>query len=278
MGCHNDSAKAGGLALSLLDLSHLDQHAEIAEKVIRKLRAGMMPPPGARRPDAGATRAFIAALADRIDEAAGAQPNPGGRPFQRLSRAEYARSIHDLLEIDPDVDALLPPDTYSDGFDNIADAQTFSPALMEGYIRAASAIAADALGDPKAAPRSVTHKVPSTASQMRHVEGAPLGTRGGISLVHHFPADGEYIFNMSFFTQGALVGSGSPNREQIEVSINGERVALLDIIPNQMSEQSRTGANLATGPIAVKSSTKRVSAAFIQKMSGLSDELVEPIE
>src|SRR5262249_31313251 len=151
------------------------------EKVIHKLRAGMMPPPGAKRPSVETSKAFVAFLEAALDKPAGTQPNPGWRSFQRLSQTEYARSVHDLLGLDVDVGALLPPDSLSDGFDNISDAQSFSPAVLEGYIRAGNKIIVDALGDAKASPTSVTFSISSTTNQLRHVDGAPLGTRGGVS-------------------------------------------------------------------------------------------------
>jgi hypothetical protein len=177
-----------------------------------------------------------------------------------------------------DVSALLPPDTPSAGFDNIADAQSFSPTVLEGYIRAAARIVTDALGDPAATPTSVTYNVPYTLSQMRRVDGAPMGTRGGISVVHNMPADGEYVFDIRLqaATNGGLIGRRSQN-EQIDVSIDGERVALLTI-PGNLSEGLATGLNVRTGRIAVKAGPHRVSAAFLPKFSGLVDDLVAPIE
>ena len=276
-GCHNDKTKSGGMTLTSLDLAHPEQNPELAEKVIRKVRAGMMPPPGAKRPEVEASKAFAAYLENAIDKAAAAHPNPGYRSFQRLSQAEYARSIHDLLGIDPEVATLLPPDSLHDGFDNIADAQSFSPAVLEGYIRAANRIVVDALGDPRTSATSATYSLSSTTNQLRHVDGAPMGTRGGISVVHNFPADGEYVFTVKFqaATNGGLIGRRSAG-EQVEVSINGERAALLDINPN-MSE-TNGGLSLKTGRIFVKAGPQRVSAAFIPKFSGLSDDLVAPIE
>src|SRR4051812_15656261 len=126
-GCHSERTKAGELVLAGFDAATIDRHAETSEKMIRKLRAGMMPPPGARRPDAAAVHAFVDAMETRLDKAAALNPNPGWRPFQRLNRVEYARAIHDLLAIDVDVNSFLPPDTLSSGFDNISDVQTFSP-------------------------------------------------------------------------------------------------------------------------------------------------------
>ncbi|HEY3043550.1 MAG TPA: DUF1587 domain-containing protein, partial [Vicinamibacterales bacterium] len=136
-GCHDDEMKTGGLTLEHFDAAQIEKHPELAEKMIRKLRAGLMPPPGApSRPDAARVGAFVTSLETRIDRAAAAHPNPGWRPFQRLNRAEFGRAVHDLLAIDVDVSALLPPDTVSHSFDNIADEQSFSPTLMEGYLRA----------------------------------------------------------------------------------------------------------------------------------------------
>jgi hypothetical protein len=276
-GCHNDNSRAGGMTLTSLDFTHPEKNAELAEKVIRKLRAGMMPPPGQKRPDLETGKAFATALENAIDKAAASNPNPGWRSFQRLSQAEYARSIRDLLGIEVDVSTLLPPDSLHDGFDNIAEAQSFSPAVLEGYMRAANKIVIDALGDPAAGPTSATYSLSSTTNQMRHVDGAPIGTRGGISVMHNFPADGEYVFTVKFqaATNGGLIGRRSAN-EQVEISINGERAALLDINAN-MSE-TNGGLSLRTGRIPVRSGPQRVSAAFFPKFSGLVDDLVAPIE
>jgi hypothetical protein len=279
IGCHNDKAKTGGLTLASFDPAHADESAEIAEKMIRKLRLGMMPPPGVRRPDADAISAFVTAIENRIDSVAGLRPNPGRRTFQRLNRAEYQRAVHDLLDLEVDVNAFLPPDTISGGFDNIADVQTFSPTLMEGYLRAASRISSLAAGDRNASPSEATYKVPRTRSQMRHVDGTPWGTRGGISVVHTFPADGEYTFRIMLHgtPTGELFGSVASRNEQLEVSINGERAALLDI-DYRMSETGKTGLNLLTPRIHVKAGPQHLAAAFIQKFDGVVDDLVAPID
>ena len=132
----------------------------------------------------------------QLDASAAAKPNPGGRSFQRLNRAEYTAAIRDLLSLDIDAGVYLPPDTKSENFDNIADVQTLSPTLLDAYLRAASEISWLAVGNPKATPSSATYTVPRTASQTEHVEGAPFGTRGGTSVVHIFPADGQYLFKV----------------------------------------------------------------------------------
>src|SRR5947207_8047998 len=193
VGCHNDKAKTGGLTLASFDAARPEQHPEIAEKMIHKLRLGMMPPPEVRRrPDAAAVTTLVTSIESKVDAAAALHPNPGRRPFQRLNRAEYQRSVRDLVDLDVDVNAFLPPDTVSNGFDNIADAQSFSPTLMEGYLRAASKISALAIGDRNASASEATYKVPRTQSQMHHIDGTPWGTRGGVAVTHTFPADGEY--------------------------------------------------------------------------------------
>ena len=276
-GCHNQNLKSGGMSLTDLDLAHVENNPELAEKVIKKLRVGLMPPSGRPRPEAATMKSFVSALETTLDRTAALNPNPGFRPFQRLTRTEYALSVRDLLGIDVDVAALLPPDTLSDGFDNIADSQAFSATLSEGYLRAAAKVSRDTLGDPKAQPTSAIYKLPRTASQMRHVDGAPMGTRGGISVVYNFPADGEYNFRSLFHgtAEGALFGW--IEGEQFEVSIDGERITLQNVDP-KMSETQGTGLNLATGRVFVKAGAHRVSAAFIQKHSGIIDDNITPIE
>jgi len=210
--CHDDEAKTGGLSLEHFDAATIAQTPDVAEKMIKKLRAGMMPPPTVKeRPPLATLAAFASTLETKIDQAAALHPNPGRRPFQRLNRAEYARAVHDLLAIDPDVNAFLPPDTISHGFDNVADVQAMSPTLMEGYLRAASQISRLAVGDRNATATSVTYKLGRNMSQMRHVEGAPMGTRGGISVVHTFPADGDYVFKVSLHNEplGVIYGRTS---------------------------------------------------------------------
>ena len=276
-GCHSERGKAGGLSLAAFDAGAAAQHAEVSEKMIRKLRAGMMPPPGARRPEGDALASLAGALENRIDAAAAAAPNPGRRSFQRLNRAEYARAVKDLLALDVDVSGLLPPDSISSGFDNIADSQPLSPALMEGYLRAASQVTALAVGDPEAEPAEAHYRVPKTASQLRRVDGAPLGTRGGIALDHTFPADGDYVFRLELHgnADGFLFG-GPAAGEQIDVSLNGERKALLDVDPN-MAEVT-TSLFLKTPPIHVAAGPQHIAAAFLQRFEGPVNDLIAPID
>jgi hypothetical protein len=276
--CHNDRSKAGGLTLAGFDAAKAETNAEVAERMIRKLRVGMMPPPGAKRPDAATLLGVAAALETHLDKLASLSPRPGSRPFQRLNRAEYARSVHDLLGLEIDVAAFLPPDTVSGGFDNVADVQAPSATVMEGFVRAAGRIATLAIGDRAARPTEATYRVPRTASQMQRVEGAPMGTRGGVSVVHIFPADGEYSFRMMLHSSGDGTLFGSTARgEQLEVSVDGVRVALVDINP-RMSEADANGMNVHTPRVFVRAGPQRVTAAFIQRFKGPVDDLMSPIE
>jgi len=276
-GCHNDTSKSGNMTLTAIDMAHVDQNPELAEKIIKKLRTGLMPPANAKKPELETAKAFYTTLIAEIDKAAALKPNPGYRPFQRLTRDEYGRSIKDLLGINVDVEKYLPADMLSEGLDNIADNQQFSATLMEGYIRASSQIVRDALGDPHADPTSSVYKLPRTGGQLRHVAGAPFGTRGGISLVYNFPADGEYNFRS--LLHGTPTGGlfGNVNNEQLEVSIDGERIALLNIDPN-ISEAMLTGLNLYSGRIFVKAGPHRVSSAFLSKHSEIVEDDIAEIE
>ena len=272
--CHNDQMLTGNLTLQTFEVERASENAEIAEKVIRKLTAGMMPPPGMRRPGGDTLAALRAELEARIDEAAAAQPNPGARTFQRLNRAEYESSIRDLLSLDIRAGDYLPLDTKSANFDNIADVQMLSPTLMQAYLHGASEISRLAVGNPKALPTEARYKLSRLASQRDRVDGAPFGTRGGISVVHNFPADAEYLFSMVFFDApvAELFGKTSPFDEQIELSINGERMALLDIDRWMNADFEE----LKTDPIFVRAGPQRVSAAFVRRSEGPIEDLVSP--
>ena len=146
------------------------------------------------RPDVATTKAFATSIEAAIDKTAAANITPGSPDLHRLNRTEYRNSVRDLLDLDIDVTTMLPPDDSSHGFDNMAEALNVTPALMQGYVRAAGKIARAAIGDKSVAPAQVMYNVSKLVNQMRHVDGAPLGTRGGVSVVHDFPADGEYTF------------------------------------------------------------------------------------
>jgi Protein of unknown function (DUF1592)/Protein of unknown function (DUF1588)/Protein of unknown function (DUF1585)/Protein of unknown function (DUF1587)/Protein of unknown function (DUF1595) len=276
--CHNDQTLTANLTLASFDVAKAPETPETAEKMIRKLRAGMMPPSGMPRPGGDTINMLATELEDRMDAMAAASPNPGRRTFQRMNRAEYARAVRDMLDLDFDASAFLPPETMSHNFDNIADVQMMSATLMEGYLRAAGEVSRLAVGDPEAGPSEANYKVPRTASQLDHVDGAPIGTRGGISVIHNFPADGDYIFKIALHPgpTGFLFGMTSP-AEQLEVSIDGERASLLDI-DRWMTESDPNGMNIQTAVVHVTAGPHRVSAAFIERASGPVEDIIAPIE
>ena len=283
-GCHSDRAKAGGLSLANWNAMRAQEQPEVVEKIIRKLRAGMMPPAGAKRPDAVTLDALTHALESRMDEHASINPNPGWRPFQRLNRAEYTRAVKALLGIEVDITAFLPPDTLSAGFDNVADVQGLSPTVLEGYLRAASQISRLAVGDREATASAATYKVGRTMSQMRHIEGAPMGTRGGIAVMHIFPADGEYVIGVNLHNEplGGLYGRSTLSvmdiEEEIDIAIDGERVALIPLNQRMSESDPKNSLDPKTARISVKAGPHRVSAAFVQKFEAPINDILIPVE
>jgi hypothetical protein len=204
--------------LDTMDLDHVEKDAATWEKVVRKIKTGMMPPSGARRPDRTVLDSLAAEVETRLDRAAAAHPNPGTPALHRLNRTEYANAIRDLLSIDVDVAALLPADDATEGFDNIADALGTSPSLIQGYVSAAMKISRRAVGDRTAIPTQITYTAASGLAQDRHIEGLPLGTRGGLLVQHTFPMDAEYDFSVGGGFGGAAAGSAT------DITIDGEKI------------------------------------------------------
>jgi mono/diheme cytochrome c family protein len=218
--CHNERAKTGGLVLETLDPGGVARDAETWEKVVRKIKTGMMPPAGARRPDRGDLDAFANRVAARLDDAAAPDLALSTPALHRMNRAEYANAIRDLLALDIDVAPLLPGDGSSEGFDNLAEALTASPALIQGYVSAAMKISRIAVGDRAIAPAQSVYAAPPRLSQDRHIDGLPLGTRGGLRIRHTFPLDADYDFTVA----GTGPGGGGPGA--LDVTIDGEPLAL----------------------------------------------------
>jgi len=269
--CHNDVTRLGGMSLETFDAERPERSAELAEKMIRKLRAGMMPPAGMPRPEDDAALVLVESLEHGIDANAEGRREPGSRPSQRLNRAEYARLVRDLLGLTIDPAEWLPEDPMSGSFDNIADVQTMSPTLMTAYLTAASEVAREAIGQEDAPVLATTYTNPPSVSQheWERIEGAPFGTRGGISVLHHFPADGKYTFSMGFI-------SGWGERfHDIDLSIDGEQVALLRY-GGDIDFQGRKDFPIATDPIFIRAGEHRVTAAFIRQMDGPYEDLIRP--
>ena len=215
--CHNDRLKTANLSLQDLDLTKVGEHAELWEKVVRKLRAGVMPPPDLPRPALAEYDGLRDWLEAEIDRSAAGRSTPGSVVLHRLNRTEYANAIRDLLDLQVDVAALLPPDDSANGFDNIAGSLTISPTLLESYATAAARVSRMAVGYWKS-PTEANYLASSDASQNHRLEGMPFGTRGGIVARHDFPADGEYKFSIQNFGIGSFI----PN-EQLVLIIDGER-------------------------------------------------------
>ncbi|HZI78383.1 MAG TPA: DUF1592 domain-containing protein [Vicinamibacterales bacterium] len=219
--CHNERAKAGGLVLEPEGVNHVDTDPEIWETVVRKIKTGMMPPSGMPRPSRATLDAFAAGLEARLDRANPPGAHPDAPALHRLNRTEYANAIRDLLALDVDVKPLLPSDDSNEGFDNIAEALTVSPSLVQGYVAAAMRISRQAVGDRSASPVQITYSSPGQQRHDKHLEGLPLGTRGGLLITHHFPLDAEYEFSVGGGGGGGFAALGS-----LDFTIDGEPVTV----------------------------------------------------
>ena len=235
LGCHNERAKIGNLSLDTMDPANVDGHGDVWEKVVRKLRTGMMPPEGTPKPPAAARESFVSALEGRLDRLAALHPDPGTPALHRLNRAEYANAIRDLLAIEVDVSTMLPPDDSAAGFDNNADVLGVSPALIEGYASAAAKISRIALGDPSVGLDRTTYRAPADLAQDAHIDGLPLGTRGGFIVRHTFPLDADYDLEIGGGGGGPALGAargagprggGPAPVDDRYVTIDGERITL----------------------------------------------------
>jgi mono/diheme cytochrome c family protein len=225
--CHNARMRAGGLALDAFKVADAHGDAQTWEKVVRKVRTGMMPPSGAPRPDRTTLDSFATTVESAIDRVAASAPNPGAPALHRLNRTEYSNAVRDLLDLPIDATTLLPGDDSSEGFDNVANVLSVSPALMQAYVTAAAKISRLAVGDPTTSADITTYLAPRGMSQATHREGLPLGTRGGMVVRHIFPLDAEYEFRVAR-SGGSIFGLPAVGTDDsIEITLNGERVQLL---------------------------------------------------
>ncbi|HUK36082.1 MAG TPA: DUF1592 domain-containing protein [Vicinamibacterales bacterium] len=233
VGCHSEKAKAAGvdssrkLTIDTIDFHDVRKSAEKAELIVRKMRAGMMPPANVRRPEPKVYKAMVTWLENELDRtAAPYTPSPG---LHRFNRTEYANAIHDLLDLDIDAAKYLPNDDSTHGFDNIAGALGISSTLVESYVTAAGKLSRLAIGEATP-PTLVVYRTPEDTSQDYHIEGLPFGTRGGMLIEHEFPADGDYAITTTpiFGDNMSPTGFGSVPCEKLEVLLDGDRLALLD--------------------------------------------------
>ena len=274
--CHNQRLKTGGLSLDALDIANLQANAETWENVVRKLRVGAMPPHGVRRPDQKTTDSLIAWLEGELDRTSTRSP---GRPvLRRLNRAEYANAIRDLLGLDVDVTALLPPDVSAFGFDNVSDAQGSSPALLQAYLAAARKISASAIGDPRIATGSETYSVRQDLSQDVHLDGLPLGTVGGMRARHTFPVDGEYEFQVRLYRTNLSAIRGLEDPHDLELTLDDEPILrasiggekdLIGLQTNPTDTSDALEASRLRVRRVVKAGQRDVAAAFLDATSPL---------
>ena len=278
VACHTGKAPAGGLALNVAELENIGPHAAAWEKVVRKMRAGVMPPAGLPRPPKPVYDAAASWLETQLDRAAAAHPNPGRtEALHRLNRAEYQNSVRDLLSLNIDTKELLPADDGSYGFDNIAGVLKVSQTLMERYLSVARAVSRSAVGAPPRTPEAVTFRLPPGLPQYDHVEGLPFGTRGGTLLEYNFPSDGEYEIRVQLQRASGGVISGLSEEHQMEVGLDGEQLKLFTIVPEKRPGNGETAALASSGKqkedadaalhlkVPVKAGPRAVEVAFLMK-------------
>jgi len=271
--CHNDKAKTANFSLQKEDINTVGDHPEVWERVIRKLRAGMMPPPGMPRPPLEKYEELRDALEAQVDQKAAAHPNPGSVVLHRLNRTEYANAIRDLLDLQIDVSTLLPADDSAHGFDNVAGSLTISPTLLEAYLTAATRIARTAVGFWKS-PTEAAYIAPADTSQNQHIEGLPFGTRGGMAVRHSFPSDGQYKFSVQNFGLGKFIPG-----EKLEFLIDNETVQVRDYVGVGL-----TAANAADHDgsidvtVPVKAGSHMVGVTFIASNYRPSLDLIRQFE
>jgi uncharacterized protein DUF1592/uncharacterized protein DUF1588/uncharacterized protein DUF1585/uncharacterized protein DUF1587/uncharacterized protein DUF1595 len=298
--CHNSRTLRGGLALEVMNIDNAGEHPEIWEKVIRKVRGGVMPPANNPRPDKPTLDGLASALEESLDAIAAVKPNPGRtEALHRLNRSEYHNVIRDLLTLDVDATSMLPADNGSYGFDNIAGVLKVSPLLMERYLSAAQKISRLAVGAP-VPPTTETITLPTDLAQDDRLEPLPFGTRGGTAIRYNFPADGEYNIKVELLkNRDGLIFISEPH--QLEVSVDGERVKVFPIVPAPRRGRGRGGApvdvNAADAPgssvnadeptgdpqsgvfevrIPLKAGPRVVGVTFLKKTSAEVETLRQP--
>lgn len=228
VSCHNERSATAGLMLDKADVENVADHAEVWEKVVQKLRTGAMPPAGRPRPDKATNDSLTAYLVTKLDAASAAMPNPGRSVLRRMNRTEYANAIRDLLGVEVDSEALLPVDEVNHGFDNIGDALSVTPVLMERYMYAARKISRMAVGEPEISPFSEKYELHKFLTQEdRMGEDLPFGSRGGTAVRHHFPLDGEYTIRVFLQRNSRHYIRGLADPHDLDFRVDGKRINVL---------------------------------------------------
>jgi mono/diheme cytochrome c family protein len=271
LGCHNDDDLAGGVSFKRLERQDVGRNAEVWEAAVRKLRTGLMPPKGERRPDRAVLDATAAWLERDLDAHWVRSPNSGAKPLARLNRTEYANAVRDLLDYDPGpIAASLPADVSVGGFDNIASALSVSPTLLEGYALAAMQIGRRAVGDLSMGHTEIRYAAEGGAAQQHHIEGLPLGTRGGLDIEHDFPLDAVY----EFAVQAALPKAGWDNPTGRLVYCDGPSVyAAFNGAPVKLDARRHFRLRVPAGP-------QRITAALVddRRCAGVNELYLGEVE
>ncbi len=268
VGCHNQYQPTAGLALD--GAADLASNPAAWEKVVRKLRAGLMPPAGQPRPQHEVAQDFAASLEVELDRLSQTAVNPGRPALHRLNRTEYQNAVRDLLELEIDAASLLPPDDSSHGFDNVAASLGVSPALLERYVSAAVTVSRLAVGNPAIPPSHDVYRTAGDLSQTTHIDGLPLGTRGGLRVRHHFPLDGEYAIKANMLLAPAQTRMGAATGgEQLEIILDGERVGLFNVDDEDDLAGMEVRVQVPAGP-------HWVGAAFLSR-NFKSDDAIRPL-
>src|SRR5947207_2395687 len=285
VSCHSDKLKTGGLTLERVDPSAVAGHEEMLEKVVRKLRSGLMPPEGRPRPDAASIAAFAASLESALDRNAAAAPNPGRVAWHRLNRAEYVNVIHDLLALDVDGTELLPSDMAGFGFDNNADVLSITPGLMSRYITAATKISRVALATSDNRPATSIYKVEiGTRQDARMGEDMGFATFGGVAVKHTFPLDGEYAFQIRLTRDQDGLINGITAEHEVELRVDrqlvkrftiggeykepdaGQLIAVPedDELGKKVHKYYISADDALTVRVPIKAGTRTVTASFVE--------------
>jgi mono/diheme cytochrome c family protein len=276
VGCHNDKAKIGGLTLQGVDPSNVATAADTWEKVVRRLRADSMPPVGRPRPDAAVRDRFVASVEHALDARAARHPDPGRTAiFHRLNRNEYQNAVRDLLGVDGDIAAMLPPDGQNYAFDNIGDALTMSPLLLDRYLSVSYRVSRLAMGEVNPRPVAETYVVPTDlGGQDERLEDLPYGTRGGHAVHHQFPVDGDYEFSVKLMRNYNFQVVDLNEPHQLELLIDDERRRLFAVAP-------LPGPRVLGGPepddnlrfvVPVKAGRRRVAVTFIRRSAAYTTD------
>lgn len=276
--CHNTEDKSGGLALDELTADDVARHPKTWEKVVRKLTARQMPPAQRTRPKEEEYEGIITSVADTLDRVAADHPKPGRTDtFRRLNRTEYQNAIRDLLSLDIDAAALLPPDESSHGFDNVTVAN-LSPTLLDRYITAAQKISRLAVGTLSRTPGGDTFRVRADITQEEHVEGLPIGTRGGTLISYTFPQDGEYEIQLRLARDRNEQVEGLRETHEVEILLDRARKALFSVkAPKSEKDHQTADAHLKTR-IQVTAGPHKIGATFLKNPSALLETKRQPYQ